>query len=110
MTDELTQKLTPFESTVLQRFDQIAAKFDQIDARFDQIDARFDQIEARLDALEAKTYDTRPIWERALAEILEVKTKVTNLERSMRVLNDDVLQVRTDLRGFDERIRALEKG
>jgi chromosome segregation ATPase len=98
---EPTQKLTPFQTMVL--------------ARFDQIDARFDQIDERLDKLEAKALDTKPIWQQALAEILEMKgelvyvgKRLDKLERGMRVLNDSILEVRADLRGHDDRITALE--
>jgi hypothetical protein len=45
------------------------------------VDAKLDLILARLSALEAKAFDTRPIWERALAEILEVKETLVRLER-----------------------------
>jgi hypothetical protein len=44
------------------------------------LEAKVDQILLRLTALEAKTYDTRPIWERALAEILDIKDRMISLE------------------------------
>ncbi len=47
----------------------ILSRLDSMGARLDSMDARLDGMDARLAALEAKNYDTRPIWERALAEI-----------------------------------------
>ena len=105
---EPTHQLTHFENMVLQRFDQI---------------------DARLTTLESKAVDTKPIWEQALAhllevkaeiveikaEIVEVKTRLTDIdkrlhrvERAMGILSEDVVHVRADLRGFDDRITALE--
>ena len=49
------------------------ARFDVMEGRFD---ARFDSLDVRLQTLEARALDTKPIWERALAEILEVKKGV----------------------------------
>jgi len=57
----------------------------------ERVFARFDVIDTRLQALEARALDTKPIWERALAEILEVKKGVEDLNRKIDVLNQDVL-------------------
>jgi len=73
-----------FEERVFARFDGISARFDGIDRRFDGIDARLDGIDARFDAVETRlealetqvekrALETKPIWERALAEILEIR-------------------------------------
>ena len=103
------------------RFDAIDSRFDSMDARFNAIDSRFDSMESRFDArfdgldlrvqsLEAKALDTKPIWERALAEILEVKSGVEDLNRKLDVLNQDVLQVRADQRLVHKRMDAVESG
>ncbi|HJU56899.1 MAG TPA: hypothetical protein VJ715_20100 [Pyrinomonadaceae bacterium] len=52
--------------------------------------------------------DTKPIWERALAEILEVKESVGNLERKFDVLSRDMIQLRADQRRLDGRMDKLE--
>ena len=44
---------------------------ERVFARFDSMDDRFDRIEARIEKLEIKQYDTKPIWEQALAAIAE---------------------------------------
>ena len=114
-SEEPTQKLTPFERTVLQRFDQIDVRFNKIDERFNkiderfnQVDERFDEVDERLNKLEAKALDTKPIWEQALAEILNVKAEVVEIKDRLHNVEMDLLQVRADLHGFDRRITALE--
>ena len=106
LTEPPTQKLTPFEKKVLARFDDLTATL----ATF-----QHDTTE-RLEKLESKALDTKPIWERALAEILEVKSdlvevkdRLQRVEGSLGILAEDVVKVRADLQGFNRRIIALEK-
>ena len=111
MSEENTRALPDnrsFEQRVFARFDVIDARFDAMDGRFDVVDARLDGLDVRVQALESKALDTKPIWERALAEILEVKQGVHDLNREIDVLNQDVLQVRADQRGVEKRMDALE--
>src|SRR5467141_291312 len=93
----------PFEELVFVRFDSLDARFDSMErrvnvmevrfeARFDRVEARLDGLDNRVQALEARALDTKPICERALTEILEVKKGVEDLNRKIDVLNQDVLQ------------------
>jgi chromosome segregation ATPase len=84
-------------------------------ARFDGMEGRFDSLDTRVQALEARALDTKPIWERALAEILEVKQgvaevkeRVENVERKFDVLALDMMQLRGDQRRVEKRTDALE--
>lgn len=118
MSEGLTQELPDgrsFEERVFARFDAMDARFGAIDSRFDAMDKRFDGVDARLDgldsrvkALEARALDTKPIWERALAEILEVRKGVEDLNRKFDVLTLDVMQVRADQRRVHARMDELE--
>ena len=129
MNEEQTRDLSDrrsFEDRVFARFDSMDARFDSTDARinaievrfearFDRVDARFDRVDARLDgldtrvqALEAKALDTKPIWERALVEIVEVKKGVEDINRKLDILYQDVFQVRADQRLVHKRMDALE--
>jgi chromosome segregation ATPase len=97
------------------RFDAIDTRFDAMEARFDSVDARLAALDTRVQVLEAKAYDTKPIWERALAEILElrqgveeVKGRVENIERKFDVLALDMMQLRGDQRRAEKRTDALE--
>lgn len=65
---------------------------DMPDARSfeERILARLDSIDTRLLTLEEQSerraMETKPIWERALAEILELRENVGNIERKIDVL------------------------
>jgi trans-2-enoyl-CoA reductase len=68
------------------------------------VDMKLDLILTRLAALEAKAYDTKPIWERALAEILEVKETLTLLQRRQRSQDarldafiEEIIEMKRDL-------------
>ena len=78
----------------------------------ERILARLDSIDQRLSALETqaekRALETTPVWERALAEILEVKQSVANLDRKFDVLTKDMVQLRADQRYADSRIDRLE--
>jgi tetrahydromethanopterin S-methyltransferase subunit G len=104
------------------RFDAVDARFNAVDARFDGFDGRLDAIDGRLDAidgrldgldtrvqaLEARSLDTKPIWERALAEILNIKERVENMERKFDVLIQDMMQLRGDQRRLEAQFDALK--
>ena len=84
---------------------------ERVFARFDAFDARFDGVDARLEKLESRAYDTKPIWERALAKIMEmglevgeiktkvgvIGTKVTVIETKAAVIETDVAGLKTDV-------------
>jgi hypothetical protein len=78
----------------------------------ERVFARFDSIDARLQTLNTQAercaLETKPIWERALAEILEVRESVANVERKIDVLSRDIVQVRADQTRVENRIEKLE--
>jgi hypothetical protein len=94
----------------------IIARFDSMDKRFDSLEARFDSMDGRLTAVEEKVdrrlQETRPIWERVLAELAELRRELgqglRRVERHVDILNHDLLEVRGDLRHLDERVTKLE--
>jgi archaellum component FlaC len=115
MSEELTRELPDgrsFEERVFARFDAMEVRFEgrfnAIEERLAVIDNRLDRFEHRIQALEAKAFDTKPIWEQALAEILEVRKGVEDLNRKFDVLTQDVMQVRADHRRLDKRMDELE--
>jgi hypothetical protein len=66
------------------------------------VDAKLDLVLARLAALEAKAFDTRPIWERALAEILEVKYEVKKMSKKFDELGRDTYDLRSRVAILEE--------
>ena len=108
MSEEITNSMSDGRSFE----ERVFARFDAIDARFDAVDARFDAVEARLEALETqaerRALETKPIWERALSEILELKQGLYNVERKLDVLSRDIVQVRADQVHVERRLEKLE--
>ncbi len=81
---------------------------ERVFARFDVLDARLGEMDTRLLVLEQNAYDTKPIWERALAEILTVSQKLDTVERKLNVLGLDMLSLRADQTRLEDRMDKLE--
>jgi len=81
---------------------------ERVFARFDALDSTLKDLDARLQKLEAKSYDTKPIWERALAEILAVSQKLDTVERKLNVLSQDMLTLRADQSRVEDRMDKIE--
>ena len=108
MSEEITQNISdprPFEERVL--------------ALLNSMNTRLRILEEQS---ERRAMDTKPIWERALAEIREVKDeirevkdeirevkeKVGNVERKFEIVTLDMMQLRGDQRRLDNRMDKLE--
>lgn len=127
MSEETTQSFPPNAlQIILARLDKIDDRLDKVEVRLNTIESRLDNMESRLEHLEARAYDTKPIWENALKEIVELNGrfvelngKVDNLrgdldsglrrvERKIDILNQNILEVRADSRELQERVEKLE--
>lgn len=78
---------------------------ERVFARFDTQDEILRDLNVRLQKLEARAYDTKPIWEQALKEIME-----TRRELSKRLDRIDAIahETRADLRDAEDRIERAE--
>ena len=94
-----------FEERVFARFDAADARFDAVDARFDAVDAAMRGLDSRLQKLEIRAYDTKPIWEQALKEIVETRRE---LSRRLDRIEAIIYETRGDLRDAEDRIDKLE--
>jgi len=101
MSEELTKDMSNGPSFE----ERVFARFDAVDARFDAVDARLENLETQA---ERRALETKPIWERALAEIVEVRESIANVERKIDVLSRDIVQVRADQTRVENRIDKLE--
>jgi len=133
MSGDITKNMPDrpsFEELVLARFDAIDGRLNAIDGRLNAIDGRLNAMDGRLDSIdgrlqaveiqsERRASETRPIWERALAEILELrqgqvevraelKEGLANIERKLNVLSRDIVQVRADQVRLEDRLDKLE--
>lgn len=89
---------------------------ERVFARFDALDARLQRLESEA---ERRSLEPKPIWERALAEILEVQQGLDefrsevndglhDLSRKIGVLGNDMIQLRADQAHVESRLDNLE--
>ena len=117
-TDAINGK-RPFEERVFARFDSVDTRLNSIDARFDAVDARFDAVDMRFDVVdssisnldsrlqkvEIRAYDTKPIWEQAIKEIVETRRE---LSKRLDRIDAMALENRADLRDAEDRLDKIE--
>jgi chromosome segregation ATPase len=117
-TDALNGK-RPFEERVFARFDAIDSRFDAVDSRFDSVDSSVRDLDSRVQKLEIRAYDTKPIWEQALKEILDTKREILETKREIVETRRDLskridrigalaLENRADLRDAEDRLDKIE--
>jgi DNA repair ATPase RecN len=89
-------------------------------ARLDSIDLRLTKLEEKVDA---RSYETKPIWEKALKEIMETRAEVVKVEdrlgrieneikdmrRMFRATFADVARVQEDLEERMDKIEGRER-
>ena|ERR1700730_11531319 len=104
-TDAMNGK-RPFEERVF-------ARFDAVDSRFDAVDSAIRGLDSRVQKLEIRAYDTKPIWEQALKEIIEAKREILETRREMSKRLDRIdaiaLETRADLRDAEDRLDTIER-
>jgi hypothetical protein len=94
MSEEATQNL-PDERSFEER----------VFARFDAMEVLLRDMDARIQRLEARAYDTKPIWEQALKEIVDTRRELSKrLDRIEAVAHE----TRADLRDAEDRIERIE--
>lgn len=74
----------------------------------ERVFARFDAIDQRLEKLESRSYDTKPIWERALKAIMDTALEVGEVKKKVDLIETkfDTLETRFDT--LETRFDALE--
>src|SRR2546423_13412405 len=78
---------------------------ERVFVRFDALDSSIRDLDARLQKLEARAYDTKPIWEQALKEIMETRRELSKrLDRIEAIAHE----TRADLRDAEDRLEKLE--
>jgi len=74
----------------------------------ERVFARFDSMDARLETLESRSYDTRPIWERALKTIMETGLEVGEIKNKVGVIETKVGVIETKVGVIETKVQALE--
>ncbi|MFY9608486.1 MAG: hypothetical protein WAU45_07715 [Blastocatellia bacterium] len=80
----------------------------RMETRQEKIETRLDEIDRRLQVLEQKTYDTKPIWERAIAELLELREDVHTLDRKFNIITRDLLTLRAEQNRLEDRMDKID--
>ncbi len=92
------------DKEVTQNIDGGRSFEERVFARFDALDSTLRDLNDRLQKLEARAYDTKPIWEQALKEILETRRELSKrLDRIEAIAHE----TRADLRDAEDRIEML---
>lgn len=103
-TEEMNGK-RPFEDRVFARFDAIDVRLNGVDGRFDAVDSSIGNLDVRLQKLELRAYDTKPIWEQALKEIVDTRREVS---KRLARIEAVVYETRSDLRDVEDRLDKIE--
>lgn len=84
---------------------------EQVFARFDTVNSGLDTVDIRLESLESRAYDTKPIWEEALKQILEtglevgelknkaalIETRTAVIESKLDLIETEAVEVKTEV-------------
>jgi chromosome segregation ATPase len=104
-----------FEERVFANLDALIARIvrleerqERMEARQERMEARLDEMDRRLQVLEEKAYDTRPIWERAIAEILELREDVHTLDRKFNIITRDSITLRAEQSRLEDRMDKFD--
>ncbi|HKG13439.1 MAG TPA: hypothetical protein VKB12_08865 [Pyrinomonadaceae bacterium] len=101
MSEENTQNLPDTRSFE----ERVFARFDAIDAGLLDLNARVERLEAES---ERRALDTKPIWERALAEIGALGQRFDALERKVDALEVKVDELREEVAVIGRKLDAIE--
>jgi predicted nucleic acid-binding Zn-ribbon protein len=95
------------------RLGNVESHLENVDSRLGKVDSRLENVDSRLQKLEIRAYDTKPIWEQALKEILESRKEIVDTRRELSKRLDRfaaiAIETRADLRDAEDRIDKLER-
>ena len=107
MSDEHTRNLPDSRSFE----ERVFARFDAIDAGLRDLNARVERLEAES---EQRAVETKPIWERALAEIVALgqkfdvlERKVDGLERKVDALQEEVAFIGRKVDSIESKVETI---
>jgi ribosomal protein L29 len=118
MSDDLTQKLPGDNEPIAPQDDDrisvliiavqsLSTSLQSLSTNFQLLSADFQEVKVRLEALEktvnARSLETKPIWERALAEIAETRAELAEtraeLAETRAELKAELAETRVELKG-----------
>jgi predicted nuclease with TOPRIM domain len=123
MSEDLTKKLPQSDSEklslILTIVQNLETRVDRLEVRLSNLETRFDNLEKKV---EERLYDTRPIWEKVMADIAqlnegqqrlegdvrEIKESVRDIDRRVSFLSDTMIRAQAHYRDIDNRVYELE--
>src|SRR5205814_8957148 len=85
--------------------ERVFARFDAVDENLRNLDSRVQNLDSRMHVLESRAYDTKPIWENALKEIVDTRRELT---RRLDRIEAMVLETRAGLSEAENRLARIE--
>ena len=108
MSEETTRDIPDGRSLA----ERVLTRLDSMDGHLQSIEARLESVEVQA---ERRNVETKPIWERALAEILDLKTEIVGVTAEVGVVktavagvNKEILGVKTEIAGVKTEIAGLK--
>lgn len=109
MSEDLTRKLPTSDS---EKISLILTTVQHLETRVDNLEQKVNE----------RLYDTRPIWEKVVADITqlkegqqrlegdvrEIKDSVRDIDRRVTFLSDTMIRVQANYRDIDNRVHDLE--
>lgn len=113
MSEDLTKKLPKSDS---EKIALILTTVQNLDTRVTNLERKVDE----------RLYDTRPIWEKVVADVAqlqegqrrleetmssefrEIKTSIRDIFRRLSIFNDTMMRMEGDYRDIYDRVRGLE--
>jgi hypothetical protein len=102
MSEDLTKKLPKSDS---EKLTWILTSVQAMETRLTELEQKVDE----------RLHDTRPIWQKVVADIGELSSEVKKIRTSQRdgvrrmsILNDTLLGIQADYRDIYDRVRGLE--
>jgi chromosome segregation ATPase len=108
MDDQTTKELEggSFEERVFAQLQALSSTVSDLSSTVSDLFSAVGGIASRLERLEARAYDTKPIWEQALKEIVETRRELSKrLDRIDAIVHEN----RADIRDAEDRIEKLER-
>jgi hypothetical protein len=111
MSDDTTKNLPDGD-----RIDALVGLVQTMSVTLEYIKTDLRDVKARVEILEKtvseRLFDTRPIWERALAEMAETRSEMrdsfSKFDRKIDLLIEDVFAVRAENKSLGRRVDKLE--
>ncbi len=101
MSEDLTKKLPKSDS---EKISLILTTVQHLETRVDKLERRFDGLEKKVDE---RLYDTRPIWEKVVADIGQLQAGQMQLQEGQQRLEGDVREIKESVRDIDRRVSFL---